>query len=120
MAPDEFGTNMFFRRKKLDWAHSLHGSCALHQKLLLYDFVYAVKIVLKTHISDRNYHCRNVSKVSTLVLPSIWSLINNGTFRKTLEIDDYPSLVLRVYYYCLLKVSDRSKTNFFNFSEISK
>jgi hypothetical protein len=90
------------------------------QKLLLYDFVYAVKIVLKTHISDRNYHCRNVSKVSTLVLPSIWSLINNGTFRKTLEIDDYPSLVLRVYYYCLLKVSDRSKTNFFNFSEISK
>jgi hypothetical protein len=36
--------------KKLEAFHVksmvLHGSCALHQKLLLYDFVYAVKIVL--------------------------------------------------------------------------
>jgi hypothetical protein len=53
---------------KLGWDHlcnfmealhmesmGLHRSCALHQKLFLYDFIFAVlvKIVLKSHISDR-------------------------------------------------------------------
>jgi hypothetical protein len=37
-----------------------------HQKLLLYDFVYAVKIVQKRHISDRNL-------VSTWSPPTKWS-----------------------------------------------
>jgi hypothetical protein len=38
-------------------------SYGVHQKLLLYDFVYAVKIVLKSHILDRNF-----KKVSTALV----------------------------------------------------
>jgi hypothetical protein len=46
-------SSRFFKssRKKWEALHMesmvLHGLCALHQMVLLYDFVYAVKIVLK-------------------------------------------------------------------------
>jgi hypothetical protein len=56
---DHLGDSMENPEQSLEALHMqsmvLHGSsCALHQKLLLYDFVYAIKIALqKTHFGQK-------------------------------------------------------------------